>query len=56
MIKEPEFKWGADLDVTKYIGEHRFTLNPKEGEKKVDSEVVWKYYNNDGCSLRLLKP
>jgi hypothetical protein len=31
MIKEPEFKWGSDLDVTKYIGDHRFTLNPKEG-------------------------
>lgn len=52
ILKEHTLHYGQDLDLTKYVDETRYTLNP---EGAATSKQVWKHYD-DGCSVRMLCP
>lgn len=52
ILKEHTLEFGQDLDLTKYVDNTRFTLNP---DGAATPKTVWKHFD-DGCSVRLLCP
>ena len=51
---EEQLKYGYDVDVVKYINGKRHTVNPSCG--KIDADLLFDFYDNQGCSLRLSRP
>ncbi|RLN86358.1 hypothetical protein BBJ28_00004568 [Nothophytophthora sp. Chile5] len=52
ILKTHSLEYGADLDLTKYVDNTRYTLNPPSA---ATAKEVWKNFE-DGCSVRVLCP
>ena len=51
---EEKLKYGYDVDVVKFINGKRHTVNPSC--LHVDNDLLFDFYDNQGCSLRLPRP
>lgn len=52
VLKEHTLSYGQDVDLTKYVDDTRYTLNPSGA---ATAKQVWKHFD-DGCSVRMLCP
>ena len=45
--------YGTDIDVVKYLGSKRHTINP---EAPIQIDLLQDFFNEQKCSMRVLKP